>query len=180
MGQVYLAEDTQLGRRVALKLLPERVHQRQRAGAPLPTGGARGLGPQSPEHHYHPRDRQGRRAALHRHRVHRGRDAARAARRRAPSQSDALDVAAQMASALAAAHEAGIVHRDVKPENVMIRRDGYVKVLDFGLAKLTERRGVDVEAPTVSMVRDESGKRDGNGDLYVAGAGARPAGGRAH
>src|SRR2546421_977392 len=52
----------------------------------------------------------------------------------------ALEIAAQVSSALAAAHEAGITHRDIKPENVMVRRDGIVKVLDFGLAKLTERR----------------------------------------
>ena len=52
--------------------------------------------------------------------------------------SEAVDVAIQVASALAAAHEAGIVHRDIKPENIMLRPDGYVKVLDFGIAKLAE------------------------------------------
>lgn len=52
--------------------------------------------------------------------------------------SQAVDVAIQVASALAAAHETGIVHRDIKPENVMLWPDGYVKVLDFGVAKLAE------------------------------------------
>ena len=52
--------------------------------------------------------------------------------------SEAVDIAIQVASALAAAHKAGIIHRDIKPENIMLRPDGYVKVLDFGIAKLAE------------------------------------------
>ena len=47
-------------------------------------------------------------------------------------------IVAQVAQALEAAHRAGIVHRDIKPDNVMVRNDGYAKVLDFGLVKLTE------------------------------------------
>jgi serine/threonine protein kinase len=50
-----------------------------------------------------------------------------------------LNMAVQIASALAATHEAGIIHRDIKPENIMVRPDGLVKVLDFGIAKLSER-----------------------------------------
>src|SRR5215831_6436319 len=71
--------------------------------------------------------------------------------KRGPMQlSEAVDVAIQVASALAAAHQAGIVHRDIKPENIMLRPDGYVKVLDFGIAKLAEQ-----ELPT-TMPRDEA------------------------
>src|SRR4026207_2007455 len=63
-----------------------------------------------------------------------------------------LDISIQITSALSAAHKAHLVHRDIKPENIMVRPDGYVKVLDFGLAKLVEQKNktmFGLEDPTV-------------------------------
>lgn len=152
MGRVYLAEDTGLGRRVALKLLPEhftndknqvqRFRQEARAASALnhpniltvhEVGQVDGVEFIATEYV------EG--------------ETLRARLARAPfAVREALDIATQIADALVAAHRTGIVHRDVKPENVMIRSDGYVKVLDFGLAKLTENvtgtRPAELDAPT--------------------------------
>ncbi len=75
---------------------------------------------------------------------------------------EALDVALQIAGGLVKAHEAGIIHRDLKPENLMISRDGYAKILDFGLAKLIQRRrravaAVDSTQKTLTRVETQSG-----------------------
>src|SRR6185437_11562304 len=61
--------------------------------------------------------------------------------------AEAIDVGIQVASALCATHDVGIIHRDIKPDNIMLRPDGIVKVLDFGLAKLTRER----ERPTTQQ-----------------------------
>jgi len=69
-----------------------------------------------------------------------------------------LEIAVQISSALAQAHHANIVHRDIKPENVMVRPDGLVKILDFGLAKLTHRGGPEeVEAQTITFQQTKPG-----------------------
>ena len=70
---------------------------------------------------------------------------------------EVLRVADQVGSALAASHDAGIIHRDIKPENIMVRRDGIVKVLDFGLAKLVTRLSDDPEAKTLTLFKTEPG-----------------------
>jgi serine/threonine protein kinase/Flp pilus assembly protein TadD len=74
--------------------------------------------------------------------------------------SEAIDVGIQVASALSATHAVGIIHRDIKPDNIMLRRDGIVKVLDFGLAKLTRERPAshtDSMAPTQNFVNTAVG-----------------------
>lgn len=71
-----------------------------------------------------------------------------------------LKIGVQVAEALAAAHQAGIIHRDIKPENIMIRKDGYAKVLDFGLAKLTEKKKsekISLEGETKALVQTNPG-----------------------
>ena len=71
--------------------------------------------------------------------------------RRGLRLNEALKYAVEIADALAAAHGAGIVHRDLKPANVMVSEQGRVKVLDFGLAKLTEPAPTGQDAPTQTL-----------------------------
>src|SRR5262249_11897377 len=138
MGEVYRAKDRKLNRDVALKVLPESVtHDSQRvarfrreaqvlASITHPNiGGIHGL-----------EDASGV-TALVLELVEGPTLADRIARGPVPV-SEALPIAAQILSALEAAHDLGIVHRDLKPANIKLRPDGTVKVLDFGLAKTAE------------------------------------------
>jgi serine/threonine protein kinase/Flp pilus assembly protein TadD len=162
MGEVHLALDTRLGRKVAVKLLParfttdadrvRRFAQEARAASALNHPNIitiHDIGEVSSTHYIVEEYVEGETL----------RQRMTSAPQQRIEQPAAIDIALQIAAALAAAHEVGIMHRDIKPENVMVRRDGIVKVLDFGLAKLTEPSApvVDTQAPTLAGGGTESG-----------------------
>ena len=161
MGEVWLAEDTRLGRKVAVKVLPgelagdadrrSRFEQEAKAAAALnhphiaaihDVGVATADGESSPTHYMVQEYLQGEtlREAIARGTL---------------TNEKALALCIEIGEALRAAHRAGIVHRDLKPDNVFVTTDGHAKVLDFGLAKLTEvalPSGLSTAAsPTMTM-----------------------------
>ena len=155
MGEVYLAEDTQLGRKVALKVLPpeltrdrerlERLEREARAVAALnhpnivtlhsveEADGVRFLTMEYVE----------------------GRTLAESLPAGGLPTKRFFEVAVPLAEALAAAHEKGVIHRDLKPGNVMVTPEGRVKVLDFGLAKLTQAEGTAASQLSTEAVTGE-------------------------
>ena len=140
MGEVYLARDTELDRSVALKILPHGGHAGEAERIRrffLEARAAIALSHPNVAHVYDVGDADGVRFIAMEYVE--GETLRALMLRTRPTFDEVLDIATQVASALAGAHAAGIIHRDVKPENVMLRPDGYVKVLDFGLAKLTLR-----------------------------------------
>ncbi len=172
MGEVYRAHDTRLDREVAIKVLPEsltsdpdrlrRFEQEARAAAAL----------------NHPNI-----LAVYQMATHDGvsymvtelldGETLRERLRRGPVPlRKAIDYAGQIAHGLAAAHDKGIVHRDLKPENLFVTKDGRVKILDFGLAKLTQTRSVS-ELGRHSRPRHRARHGDGHRRLHVSRAGAR-------
>ena len=172
MGEVYRARDPRLGREVAIKLIPEtfaadasrlhRFEQEARAAGQL----------------NHPNILAVYDVGIHagapyivsellegeslRSRLHGGALPAR----------KAIDYARQTAEGLAAAHDKGIVHRDLKPDNLFITNDGRIKILDFGIAKLT-RPSDERGAAHRPADGDGGGDGGGHGGLHVAGAGPR-------
>jgi len=159
MGQVYLAQDTRLGRKVALKLLSarftrdqDRVYRFQREARAA-----------SALNHpniltIHDIGKIGETHFIATEFI----DGQTLRRQMANGPMElpaALDIAVQVAYALAAAHAAGIIHRDIKPENIMLRPDGYIKILDFGIAKLTVTLAamIDCAAPTISRSETRAG-----------------------
>ncbi len=139
MGEVYLAQDTRLGRKVALKVLRSdlagdeslkvRFIKEARAASALNHPHIISLYDIISENQTDVIVMEYVEGESLRTLISRG----------AMETKRALEIVAQISSALAAAHRAGIIHRDIKPENIIVSRDNRTKVLDFGLAKLTEK-----------------------------------------
>jgi eukaryotic-like serine/threonine-protein kinase len=158
MGEVYLAKDLRLGREVALKVLPEelskdpsrlaRFEQEARSASAL----------------NHPNivtiyeiGREGDTPYIAMELVD-GKTLRELSAGGPMTTRKILAAAAQVAEGLAKAHGAGIVHRDLKPENLMVSKDGFVKILDFGLAKLTEPESGGASAmPTLAKAETHPG-----------------------
>jgi serine/threonine protein kinase/tetratricopeptide (TPR) repeat protein len=143
MGEVYLAQDTKLERKVAIKFLHEefskdadklnRFVQEAKAASALNHPNiltVYEIGEVDGTNYIATELIEGQ--ALREHLSH----------KEPLPLNTILKIGVQVSEALSAAHQAGIIHRDIKPENIMLRKDGYAKVLDFGLAKLSEPRRV--------------------------------------
>ncbi len=152
MGAVYRARDTRLGRDVAIKVsdqkFGERFEREARVISSLNHPNICTLYDVGPNY-------------LVMELVE-GQTLAERIREGAIPLEESLNVGKQIADALEAAHEKGVVHRDLKPGNVMIRTDGSVKVLDFGLAKVAQRGSASDSdnpdlSPTISMAATQAG-----------------------
>ena len=185
MGEVYLAEDRRLRRKVALKLLPSsvtkdvsRLHRfEQEARA------ASGLNHPNIIAIYEIVEANS--ILMMATEFVEGETLRQLLNSGGLTLNEVLNISIQIADALSAAHKAGITHRDIKPDNIMIRPDGYVKVLDFGLAKLSEptpfaeastqkiRTGSGVVIGTVGYMSPEQARGqsvDARSDIFNLGA----------
>src|SRR5215211_7665908 len=145
MGEVFLAEDTTLGRKVAIKMLPDdsvgsaqarrRLINEARAAAALDHPNICAI---------HEVGEEDDRVFIVMQYVD-GESLAERIRPHALAPADVVDIGIQVAQALEEAHAAGIVHRDIKPQNIIVTPRGQLKVLDFGLAKIAPQHRPDTQ-----------------------------------
>lgn len=135
-GEVWRAEDSRVGRQVAVKIgYPQTPEDTRRFEREASLAGNLAHPNIATIHDFGRTEREGRDAVYLVMELLRGRSLADVLEAGVPPLADALEWAGRIADALGAAHAAGIVHRDVKPANVMVTDGGLTKVLDFGIAK---------------------------------------------
>ncbi|HSF25739.1 MAG TPA: serine/threonine-protein kinase, partial [Blastocatellia bacterium] len=155
MGEVYLAEDTKLNRKVAVKLLPAGLTEDERARKRFVREAKTAAALDHPNicSIYEVGEEAGSSFIVMQYVE--GEALSDRIQRKHLELSESLDVAVQVADALAEAHSRRVIHRDIKPQNIMITARGNVKVLDFGLAKVTrERLLAEPEASTESLLSE--------------------------
>jgi len=158
MGEVYLALDQRLGRNVALKLLPASFndHPDWVYRFQYEARAASSIAHPNIAHVYEVGEADGQHFIAMEY--IQGVTLREYLRRARLKPDEAVDITLQIAKALSAAHSTGVLHRDIKPDNIMIHRDGYVKVLDFGLAKATVAlKSQHEDRGTVSAVETGAG-----------------------
>ena len=158
MGEVYLADDTKLDRKVALKILPADVGHDRVLRFVREAKAASALNHPNILTIYEIDEIDSEQFIVTE--FIEGETLRARMRKASVTPREAIDVGIQVASALCATHKVGIIHRDVKPENIMLRRDGIVKVLDFGLAKLERAwpaADADSQTPTQALINTEAG-----------------------
>ena len=159
MGEVYLAQDTKLDRKVALKILPPKLAEDEDKMSRFVREAKSASALNHPNiitiHEIGEIDGMHFIATEYIE----GETLKTRLKTESLSLKSILEIALQVASALEAAHRAGIVHRDIKPDNIMVRDDGIVKVLDFGIVKLTatDSSEVDREGETKMQVQTRVG-----------------------
>jgi len=187
MGEVFLAQDTKLERQVAIKCLAPKALGNEQAEKRLIREAKAAATLDHPNIcTVHEVGEEGDRPFIVMQFVE-GETLSYRLRNAPPSVQEAVDIAAQVAEALVEAHSRGVVHRDIKPQNLMVTPRGLVKVLDFGLAKWApERAATDTQNDTVTLLTDpgmvigtvrymspeqiRGGPVDARSDLFALGA----------
>jgi len=157
MGEVYLAEDTRLGRQVAIKILPAELaaDARRRTRFAREARAASALSHPNIAHIYDVGEEDGTHFIAMEYVE--GPDLGKRLAVAPLSQEALLDIAIQVAGALEEARGKGIIHRDIKPANIALTARGEVKVLDFGLAKLTLPLESDSAGPAATLSQTAEG-----------------------
>ena len=153
MGEVFLAQDTKLDRKVALKILPSEFAQDKDRMSRFVREAKSASALNHPNILTIYEINEFENTHFIATEFIDGNTLNQYAKDNRLNYKSALEIAVQVASALDEAHTAGIVHRDIKPDNIMVRSNGLVKILDFGIAKLTEKRTLEIESEDATAIQ---------------------------